>query len=646
MNRRDLGKSLVASAVASLLPHRARAGFGPFARGGGSGGGALADLSWSATVTGSAKGAASGFIAPVAFNGTPYGGASNEQGARIYPVGAAQTVDVYYERVLGETGSISATISTFDSTNTTAGTHYTAVSQTLTWADGEIGWKKISVPVLSIPTGFGLIGITIIGSSAYRTPNWIWLQGTGRASGAKFVVTSNGINVGGNTAGSGTLAAPWQSISYACSQMGNAGGVLYLQNAGTHVEWTGSAGSGAGIQVANNCSNSNPLVILPDPLNSGVVKIDNGSTAGGSAVLWSNASAVQFNGTGASVWLVGMHFYRGTVTFYQSTAWTDPVIWQCEIDNYSNQTNDDVGGVFLDNTKGVIVQDTYIHECYSGQAGSSNSYTTVAAAFVPATSSFYSPAPSFVHCEVDLCAHGYFIKQASNTSSDFLLDVSHSLARRFEQASAIPGGPIHLPVQGTAWTGGATVRYSVGDATGKASSGTLGFVTSETVTVQNSNIDIINCVSIGNGKSGYGGGILGPISTTNGIRIFNGISQDSADWEIGLDAPASGLSTQLEISDYNIFVRSPTPFGEVGYGGTSTTYSAFASWQAASGAYFANAPDGNSTESAVTPSYANSSSYNYRLSNSGGRGNRPIGVGAEGVGIANNFLNSGLPVTA
>lgn len=646
MNRRDLLKSVGGGAVAAAVGAHVRHAYATFGMLAGSpGSAALQDLSWSATVTGSAKSAAAGYIAPVAFNGSAYNGASGEQGGRIYPVGSAQTVDVYFERILGETGSISTTVSTFASLNTVAGTHFTSVSQTLTWADGQIGWQKVSIPILAIPSSFGLVGITCSGSYAYRPTSWIWLQGGARDANAKYLITSNGVNVSGNTSGSGTLASPWQSLQYAVGQMGTSGGILYVQANGVHTEWSGTAGSGSGPQISNVCSNTAPLVIMPDPNNTSVVEFDQGSTAGGTAILYSNANGPTFASTATSVWLCGFHCYRGNVSFYGSTQCVDCVVWQCDIDNFSS-SGDDAGGLRADNSKYFIGQDLHIHEHYSTQAGTSNSYTSVAAELIEGFQSFYAVGPSLAHCNIGIVQYAVMEKQASNTTTDFSVDVTHCLGYKLEQGTGGGGNFVCLPVQGAAYNN-AIIRYSVYDGSNDlAIAG--GLVYAPGSTAQSGYVDIVNCVVIASGTlGGGGGGSITNLTNTDHFRIFNCISQDSSYDEIIVAAPSSGLASQLEYSNWNMYVNGSKTWA-IGYGGTETTYNPLSNWQtAASGTYLEySSQDINSTATTTTPSYANLSANNYRINNSGGRGNRPIGVGAEGVGIANNFLNSALPVTA
>lgn len=57
------------------------------------------------------------------------------------------TIRIYVERTGGSTGAASVDIATADGTATTASNDYTAVSETLNWADGENDRKWIDIPI-------------------------------------------------------------------------------------------------------------------------------------------------------------------------------------------------------------------------------------------------------------------------------------------------------------------------------------------------------------------------------------------------------------------------------------------------------------------------------------------------------------------
>ena len=624
------------------------------ASGGGGGGNSNPDYSWTATVSGAAKSAQSGYIAPVIFSNGSNNSMTNYQGGYIFPTTTTGNVDMYFERILGETGSISINVSTFSSTNSTANTNYTPLANTvLTWTDGEIGWKRVSIPIISIPTGFGLIGISMTGSAAWRPTAWVWMQGTGHVPGATYFQTSNGVNVGGSTSGSGTSGSPYASLAHAVSVVGSAGGVIYCQQNGTgsHVEFVAnSAGAGAGnfpsalgININNiNASLTSPIVILPDPNNTSVVTIDHGSSAGGSNIKYSIAFGINFQSNSSNIWICGLKFNRCNINWNPGLnsgaagQGSNNVVWQCEIGNFS-QNGSNAAGIRGDSNLWPIFQDCYIHEIYSDESSStSNDYTPVASGFEEGIQMFNTLAPSITHCYVSKVQFGFMNKQsgASGTVTGPGWDIKHCFGDFFERATGGDSGAlIHMPVQGSNWAN-SVVRYCVCDSSNSLATVTQLVANEQNATTAN-NFDIFNCIQINTN------GIKGPMFGVSGVRIFNCISQASKLQEILVGA---GPNEQLLYSDFNKYVGSSHSF-MTGYSSAETNYTSLSAWQAApAGTFLAVSPDPNSTSTTTIPSYTNQASHDYRIAGSGGRGNRPIGVGVEFVGIVNNFLNSGLPL--
>lgn len=597
------------------------------------------NFTWSATVTGIEKSPNTGFIAPVAwYDGTKY------QSGYIFPMTTTGTVDMYFERILGETGTCSITINTSNSTNAAAGTNYNSITNsTLTWADGEIGWKKVTLTVTAIPTGFGLIQVKLTGN-AYRPNTWVWLQGTGRVPTAKYFQSSNGVQITPGAAGGlGTQASPWTSLQNAISSMGASGGVLYWVQNGVngHMEWAGTPGANNGVTVNGFLApDSSPLIIVPDPGNTSVAFMDQGSTAGGTNILWSNAPALYFKGTGSNIWLCGLHFYRGGIQWngQDVVQWSNCSVWQCEIDNYSVNLGSNVHCIRFEHVVNGIFQDCYAHNPYTNESGlSSNSYTAVAAGFEACLGTLRPSFCSVAHCFLKQGQFGLMNKQGPDTSTDTPCEITHCVAVQCQNSSTSGGGLTGYPVQGTAFSNGL-IRYCVYDGTNDLGSGlTTGLINQFDVLASTAqNIDMYNNVVI---TGTNGGQTIGEIKGATGWRVFNNILQDSTTSEINVETPGTGTSSQLLFCDKNIFVRGSHTWNAGG-----TAYGTLALWRAATtGGVLAAPPDVNSTATSTTPSYGNVATNDYRISNSGGRGNRPIGVGIQRPGIVNNFLNTSLP---
>lgn len=56
--------------------------------------------------------------------------------------------EVRLHRMLGDAGAVAVTFDTVDTTSALAGTDYTAVSQSVNWADGESGERSLQIPIL------------------------------------------------------------------------------------------------------------------------------------------------------------------------------------------------------------------------------------------------------------------------------------------------------------------------------------------------------------------------------------------------------------------------------------------------------------------------------------------------------------------
>jgi hypothetical protein len=574
-------------------------------------------LSWSAIVSGSAKGAAAGYIAPVAMsNGTTH------TGGRIYQASGAGTIDLYFERVLGETGSIGVTVQTFASTNVTSGTHFTPVTQTVSFSDGQIGWQKVSIQILAIPTGFGLVGIQITGSATYHSYCYIWLQGTGYVSGAKFLNSlGTGVNSASNTSGDGSSGNPWRSPKYAAAQMGNSGGVLYVRSAGGDYrdQSVGPDQTGA-FQFGNNCVPGSPLIVIADPANASVPLFDNGSDGSG----YSAYSGIAFGAPGPdSIWLVGLHVTNGNITT-QTTSTTnadDIVIWRCEVDNYK-QLGSNTAGIRFDGMRRGIFQDCFIHNIYSREPGASNVFDSVPLGVHEGLQSFEAQNCAAVHCKFDVLEFGAFEKDASPVDSNSL-DVSHCLFLRVK-------GPVSYQVQGAgeAPMRRALVRYNVyeGDALNSTQRATSSFVYGEKneANAQSRYLDVYGNVS----RQAHGFLFIRQIDQA---RYFNNVIEDSSDAQFLADNPASGVS-QLQYADYNLYVSGTTQW-RVRY---NVAYNSMGAWRAINDPpWVVNAPDLNSSTTSTTPGYTNVAINDYRWQGPTGRGGRYIGVGNERVGIVN-----------
>lgn len=573
--------------------------------------GVASDFTWSYTVTGSAKGAQAGYIRHCA---TAVG--SSIQGARIYQVTDACVMDLYFERVLGETGAISINVSTFDMTqtplqSTTAGIHYTSVTQTVTFTDGEIGWKKVSVPILSIPQGFGQVGIAMTGNTRYAY-SYGFLQGTGVVAGAKFLASPGPSNSAGNTSGSGSFASPWANPAYAVSQMGSGGGVIYHRG-GTYRDLSAGPDYGGGYQLNGQNAVTNPLILMPYPGEQAI--IDNGNDL-------NHMGSICFGNRTHYNWLIGLHATNGNITTqYSSTLYSiGNVLWKCESDNIKRGVESNVANFRYDWMGDTIAQDCYFHDCYSLEGGSSNAFNSYPSGVYSNCEAFKSYGCHFTQCKFDVGQFGVFSKDA-DPGLRAAVDVTNNLFLRAKDAAVsyqIQGG-------GSPPTRKGIVAYNAYE--GAASSGrgvtpSFIYIATDGASAQSSYLDVFGNVSRLHNR-------FISMNNMDHVRYWNNICEDSVECEFLADNPST-YTNSLEYADGNEYVRG-SKIWRLHYNQAKTS---LAAWRAVSDAQVANAPDLNSTTTNTTPSYTNAASYDYRRAGATNRG-QYIGNGNLPVGIQN-----------
>lgn len=577
------------------------------------------DYSFSTTVSGAAKSAAAGFIAPLGFDtGT------GMQLARVLPVTSTGTIYFYVWRVLGETGSISMTITLAASINTVSGTNFTPLTTSVTFADGERGYKRVALNVLAIPTGFGIVSVGMTGTNAYRPYAYLLLEGTGHVSGAHYLKSLGaGVDSTGNTTGSGTSGSPWRSPTYAATQIGSSCGVLYMQDSGGNFEEL-NTGTGA-FKFRNACTVSNPLVVISDPDNSGPATIDNGETSN-----LSNAVGIDYEDNASGIWIVGLHVTHGNISFAneQDTPNNYSVVFNTEIDNYKiNGSN--AAGLRYDGTVGLVADLVYSHNIYSSESShNSNEYDAVPSGFEECFQAFSATAASIVRAKADLCEFGVMQKDPAADVSPGLptsTEILGGLFLRFQRGTGVQGSPIAYEVAGNDGRAvhNALIAFNVHEGNAETAATKSGVMVNLNTSDTTDSTEPSDYVDIVNNTSRAGGGLMGTRAFIH-IRAFNNI-QDQA-FSHMMDVLGSGTSalTQLEYSNNNIWVSSGTPSWDT----QANTYTGFASWKAVTGdIYVVNPPDANSVSTTTTPTYGNTSTHDYRYSNTIGQGSQPAGMG-------------------
>lgn len=598
---------------------------------GGGGGGGLTDLTWSGTASGAAKSSQAGFIAPVFFQD-----ATHTRFARIFQVSSPESLNFCTERVLGETGAISATLALFASTNTASGTNFTPLSTTIAYADAVKGWRCVAIHILAIPTGFGIVGIQLSGGSQYHSYAYIWLQGTGHVVGAHYLTSlGSGTESSADTSGSGTSGAPWHSPYFAAHQM--TCGVLYVRSAtGSFQDTHSGPDSNGAFQFANNCTPANPLVVLSDPDNSSTPLFDNGLTSvvdSGTTVNVSAASAIAFSNSSNSVWLAGLNATHGDVA-WQLTSGTfsnNEVLWKMDIGNHF-VLGSNAAAVRYEYTDGLIAQDLTLHNVYSRETFHSNPFDSQPFGLKEGAITFHGQNAAFVQCISYVVEFGIFQKQAPADPAQHSADIEASYFYNTGPNSTNGGAAISFQIAGAGSPPffNGIVRYNTIDNSASANPlhGALVFNTlvDGPVTGQSSYFDVYNNTSIGTDN-------FSQVDNTNFVRYWNNISEDETNFQIAVAGQDSGLISSLLWADYNYYVRPTYAWKVIP---TSGNYTSLSLWQGASTSVnLVSPPDIHATSTSTTPSYANTASHNYSWANTLGQFGRPVGVGIALVGPQN-----------
>jgi len=621
------------------------------------------DHSWTATASGARKSAEAGYIDPVYFANH-----QNHKGCAIFEVSAVGSVDFYVERVLGETGSISTTISTFDvlTGGARAGTHYTAVSQVVTYTDGEIGWKKVTIPVTAIPTGFGVIGLQLSnylpdGTGTARNEYcYIWLQGTGHVAGAKYLLSlGSGIESGADTSGDGTIGNPWRSPSHAATQMGNGGGVLYVSSA------NGSYADDGSFKESNNnkfgafvfenlCTVTNPLICLPHPDNITPVVVDNGLGAnysanayfpGGYSPYLSKAGGISVGRFASHIWIVGINAVHGQISASANNynAVHHIVLWKLSA-QYVALEGSNVHNIRFDSSYDCIFDSCTYGEAYTYQNNNMAIWPSNTAPFVGqvipmaqsgSIQSFHSYGMRVIGCTADNTEYGVFQKNAPGNAGVnvgyFTYTVKHCLFKRIKGSAVYftNGGAGSPP------TLKAVVGYCVSDGNTREGVGSQVNMVSINMdgpaSAQSDRVDVYNCINRNNS-------FIGNLDCDH-VRYWNNISEDADGGQYSAAGNGS-FDSRLEYGDHCLYVRGSQYRNTENFTAWEIEYATLAEWQAVNvpvtgttdAMVIMEAPDGNSTTTAITPTYTDAAAFDYRYSNTLGYAGKAVGLDFMTVG--------------
>jgi hypothetical protein len=316
-----------------------------------------------------------------------------------YELTGPATATVYVERGEGASGAASVDVSTYGITGDcamTAGTHYTAVSETLNWQDGEVGTKTVSVVVSSVPgSGLRLIGLQLTNPSTnvrVKTPYaFVMVDDGGVNSNATVISTSTG-NVGDIVDVDETCSSVDEGITYPTHPyepadspdaivVGDISGTVNSASAGDLIYCRGgeyfdnrrdSGQDAAGVNITNSGTHTAPIIVMSYPgeiahLNQRYAFNSDGQ--GGASV---SGFLIR---NGASYFQIrNFHISRlsSTGIYTDDQAPTrEIVVYGCHIHDIASSTvaeqgRDNVGATRMDTCTDAIICNNHFHHCYSG----------------------------------------------------------------------------------------------------------------------------------------------------------------------------------------------------------------------------------------------------------------------------------------
>jgi hypothetical protein len=310
-----------------------------------------------------------------------------------YETASPENIRIYIERGEGASGNVTVDVSTFNITGDcamTAGTNYTALSETLRWEDREVGAKALVVGINSVPSsGLHLIGLQLTNASSglrIKTPVAYIVIDDGGVNPSATIITDQTSNTGDIA---NIVASPDGGVSYptygswtapgeivrgdiaGTIAAAAAGDLIYLRGGSYFDNRRASGQTNAGINVTDSGTSTAPITVMSYP--GEIAHIDqrftlNDDAAGGEGVggfnLYSTASYLHFRNLRLS--------NMGGIGIYTNGTHSGIVVYGCHIYNVkasieAAQGRDNVGCIRLDNCTDPIVANNYFHHTYAGQ---------------------------------------------------------------------------------------------------------------------------------------------------------------------------------------------------------------------------------------------------------------------------------------
>lgn len=540
-------------------------------------------------------------------------------------------VDIVVERVGGYAGAVSCRVvanSTAGDMAMTSGVHFTALSEVVSFEDGQAGAKKVTLSIDSIPSsGLRMVVITMdtaTGDVVLRNPEMhVYVDDGGINPNATIVTAGSNIETAANAA--------------------SAGDLIYLRD-GTYTKATRNSGQTyQGFHITSSGTQFAKIMIASYPGEQAVVD-----------QLYATTSDSQGEGTTVGFIVDGdyLHFRRIEVTkclhsgFVRSESGGEvsPVIEECHIHNLGNPPNalsdylqefhaDNIGGTLMDGSFGCIQRHNVIHDIYDvrSSSGQSNPWNAYAAGGHSGIHGFNLKYPWIHNNTIYRVRKGVFQKHPDQAGG-----INHRIhANKF---SEIEGDCVALQVAGSGSAGSHDVHvYENLAILQNAYEGTVPLVSlsqkeSDTVLGERtSDLWIFNNTQIG-GDELYRGG-----DCNNAVAFSN--LQYNSNSNIALEGDSAGGSTvnNLAYCDYNQYSGGTFRILTSRYAGT-TTYSTLSAWRAAYPADTFIKRDADENSITTAPTFVDAGNDDYRTTSgtslNAGRFGRAIGIGSADVGAS------------
>lgn len=536
------------------------------------------------------------------------------------------TLRIYLERVAGSNGEVSALVSTLSTSGAMAMTdssHFTNVSQTITFADQQVGVKAVDIPIHTSP-GVGLHYMVVTlsnptnGVLLRNAEHIVWWNDGNPNPNSIFVTTSENLQVRLDSAVAGDL-------------------ILLRGNAGVHTYTGFNGGDWAGPKMRQTASQTSKIVIAGYPGEN--AEIDQQYTAEASASF--NVVAGLILSTSHQIvrdLKISKTLNSGVV--YGGANLQGLRVENCLLENMGNPPNglsdyinesdaDNIGAVLLDGSFGAVIANNIARDIYDLRttAGGSNPWNSYPANGHSGFHGFYMEQAWFHNNFIQRARKGIFQKNPDDTDG-----IGHRINNNY--FSQITEACVTCQFAGAGQPGANYVHVykNVMDCSDAGSSNCWGVWNEMPSSEQTSDAHsqwVYNNTKIGGRELLIGRAVKKQSVFNNVLYNVTGFVRLEED----------GAVSNIEISDNNCFSGGSFQVQTQQYTANAATFSSLANWQIVdvqNNSAIMNAPDANSITS--TPTFVNAGADDYRTTTGPTVGaglwgsNTDIGIGSEVAG--------------